>query len=219
MLSSDPKRLRFLGIDVRPRWRRRTMVVLTYLVYEAAMILGGRIQGSPRGHVIEWAATFCVLIFSICGLFSPLKSFDEPRPPAAGRLWYGWKDTVVLGSLDDWAKYRYGNAFDQISEQEQHELLKTYRVGNYLMPYKGASGFDPRVPDEREMAERNLALSQSLKVVVGLLAFEAAESIWVRSSGYAFLELLVLAMTAPKAILLWNEADPREGAGLPEDAE
>jgi hypothetical protein len=211
MLSSDPKRLKSMGIDVRPRWRRRWIVVVTYLVWEAALVAGYKRVDFPSEQVIDWVATACVMYFSIFGIFSPLKSFDEQRTPAGGKVWHGREGKVVLGSLDDWAKYQYGNPFDQITEEEQHELLRTYRVGNYLMPYKGASGFDPQVPDERELAEQNRAIRKTLTFLIWLLIIEAAsQNHWKHPSGYMFLELAAVAVTAPKAILLWNEADPRE---------
>lgn len=37
MLTDDPKRLRFFGIDLHSRGRRRVIVALTYVVYVFAM--------------------------------------------------------------------------------------------------------------------------------------------------------------------------------------
>jgi hypothetical protein len=213
MLSSDPKHLKLFGIDLRPRWRRRVLVVITYLVYEGVMIAGYRRVAFPSEQMIDWVATACVIFLSIFGLFSPLKSFEDVRVPVGGKLFAGWKNPrmVMLGSLDDWSKYKYGNVFDEATEEQQKELLRTYRVGNYLVPFKGVSGFDARVLDERELAERNEALRKTLKFLILALIIEATnQRLWTHPAGGVFLELLAAAATAPKAIVLWSEADPRE---------
>jgi hypothetical protein len=214
MLSNDPKRFKRLGIDLRPRWLRRLAVVLTYLVYAGVSIGLHRREAFPSGEMVAWLAWIWVICFSIFGLFSPLKSFHDPSRPAGGRLFAGWKNTVMLGSLDDWAKYKFGDVFDRVTDEQQQELLQTYRVGNYLMPYKSASGFDPRVPDEREWGERNWAVDRTLRFLTFLLIVEAVETAiyetWKFPAGDAFRDLAVIAITLPKAIVLWTEADPRE---------
>jgi hypothetical protein len=37
MLAKDEKRLRWLGMDMRPRWRRRALVFLTYAAFAVAV--------------------------------------------------------------------------------------------------------------------------------------------------------------------------------------
>ncbi|MGD0682096.1 MAG: hypothetical protein ABR990_08595 [Terracidiphilus sp.] len=207
MLSSDPKRLKRLGIDLRPRWRRRVIVYLTYFIYVGVIFLAEGRNVFPSERVVDWFVSICVIFFSIFGIFSPLKSFGDVPIPAGGRL-IGKK--VMLGSLDDWAKYRYGNIFDQTSPEEQKELLRTYRVGNYLLPFKSASGFDPRVPDERELAEINAASKKALQYLLVLLLFSAVSpTIWQHQAAEIYLILAVLAATLSKAIVLCEERDPR----------
>jgi hypothetical protein len=60
----------------------------------------------------------------------PVTRFKEPGRPfpdiKAG--------AVILGSLDDRAEYQFGAKFDALAETQQKELLRAYRVGNYLFP-------------------------------------------------------------------------------------
>lgn len=223
MLSSDPKRLRFLGIDLHSRIRRRWLVVLAYLFYFFALAaIGSAFEGRqafPSEHLLLFIVSFGFLFFApLSGIKGPVKSFDDVRRPAGGKL---FGKGVILRNLDDWAKYRYGDVFDAITPEQQQKLLRVYRVGNYLLPFKSASSFDTEIPDERELAERDRASHQALRFL-GLMLICSAVIVannWNRhgNSGdltATFLEFAVTALTLPQAIILWHESDPRQDQDL-----
>jgi hypothetical protein len=126
MLATDTKRLRWLGIDMRPRWRRRTAVVVPYAVLFVTIIV---VTTDPwpahpywtlLGMVVSTAIWVAVSIFRNNGV---VKSFEDPLRASTG-------SKVFVNGLDEWARYRYDVAsFDEASDAQQTELLKRYRVG------------------------------------------------------------------------------------------
>jgi cytochrome c oxidase assembly factor CtaG len=78
MLATDPRCLKFLGLDLRPRARRRWAVALVYVAYMAVTISATH-QVFPDGRVVIWVASVAVAFFGIFGHTGPVKSFDEPQ--------------------------------------------------------------------------------------------------------------------------------------------
>jgi hypothetical protein len=214
MLATEEKKLRWMGIDFRSRWRRRAAVVLTYagffVILEVAI-------GDPRwaGHpylrlVAMGALTFLLQAISVFRNGGLVKKFALPRLGVEPKH-------MVVGSLDEWARYRYGApGFDAATDEQQKELLRTYHVGNYLVP---AKPLENCLLDERERAERDSTsrwvlgqLAWILALMTGSTAmqrrpftpFEVAALLWI---------FFILAITLPQARILWIEPDPRDAAG------
>jgi hypothetical protein len=208
-------RLRFLGIDMQARWRRRVAVAVTYAVFGIAMLFIQAGVWEAFGHPY-WAMWSLSIVIAFTGVFRDgglVKSFEVPKRAPA--------EMMVVGSLDAWARYKYGTAgFEESSAEQQEALLKSYRVGNYLMPRSRSREHRPGVPDEREAGERDRASRRTLVVLATYLAYTA-----VSYSGHSdrltkkqdvvalLLQLLVMARTLPKAMVLWEEQDPREVSG------
>lgn len=214
MLQTDEKKLRWMGIDLHALWRRRAAVLITYVVLTS--VLGGTVgEAGWSGHPYLRLATMCALTYALLALSvfrigGLVKSFENYQIGVAPKH-------VILGSLDDWARYKYGVAgFEAASAGQQEELLKSYRVGNYLLPAK--PGYDSRL-DERERAERDSTSRWALRYVSYFLAlmtgstaiqrfawspFEVAAMLWT---------FFVLTITLPQARVLWTEPDPRDAGG------
>lgn len=214
MLATEAKKLRWMGIDLHMRWRRRAAVLITYLCF---VLILGEMTGDSRwlGHpylrlVAMCALTFVLQAMSVFRNGSLVKSFEDYRKGAVGKY-------MIVGSLDEWARYRYGVAgFEEASAEQQKELLRTYRVGNYLVP---AKALDNPLLDERERAERDTTsrwvlgrVSFLLVLLTGSTAmqrtlytpFEVAALLWT---------FFILTITLPQARVLWTEPDPRDTSG------
>ena len=225
MLASETKKLRWMGIDMRPRWRRRVAVVTTYAVFQ--MLIGSVATLATNGHlfghryltlVAMVGASMCWFWLSVFRSGGVVKNFDDPAVFRGGKY-------MIVGSLDEWARYKYGaTGFEQTTKEQQTELLRTYRVGNYLVPAKLLE--DYRL-DERERAERDRITRWALNTLVFLLCImtgtTALNRIAMAPSGLSALlwNLAVLAITLPQARVLWTEPDPRndeEGAAPNEES-
>ncbi len=84
MLSNDPKRLKFLGIDLHSRTRRRWVVVLAYLAYVSAMAaIGTAAEGReafPSEHLLLFLVSFGFLLFGpLGGIRGPVKDVLDER--------------------------------------------------------------------------------------------------------------------------------------------
>lgn len=201
MLESDAKLVRWLGIDMQPRWRRRVAVVATYIALFAAIATSGE---SWWGHPFLGTAALlaAAMVFGVFGYYGPVKSFETP--PARGR--------IIVNGLDEWARYRFAApSFEEATEEQQAELLRTYRVGSYLMPAKPLLHLD-----EREERERDSAVRWSRRWV-GLFVACWAGSYACTSRTLSgmdvaalLMQLWVLIVTLPPARILWTEPDPRE---------
>lgn len=205
MLAAGDKRLRWAGVDLRSRWRRRAAVVLTYVGFAVLIALAtdDRWAGHPR--LAGLAMVVATTVWQTVSVFrgrGPVKSFEEPT------------EKVIVGGLDEWARYRYGVAcFEDASEEQKAYLLRTYRVGNYLVPGK------PWL-DERERAERDSVSRWALGQVAFYLAIYAGIVIGSRSTltpievgGYLW-SFNLMARTLPQARVLWREDDPRKNEEL-----
>ena len=216
MLATDEKRLRWWGIDMRARWRRRVAVVATYFVLFVMMVIATNNNWPSHpywtliGMVIATTSWVGVSVFRKNGV---VKSFEDPlemRGSMAGK--------VLVNGLDEWARYRYGVAsFEEASEEQQAELLKRYRVGTFAVPAKPKSEQWTGL-DEREIGERNDASRWALQRLAGLLAFYATALAVkkpispIEASGFLW-SFALLAQTLPQARVLWTEPDPRAMTG------
>jgi hypothetical protein len=199
MLRSDP-RLRWLGIDMRARWRRRAAVVVTYLAFFVA--IASTSNGGWWGHpfIAMLVLVAVVMLGGVFSSFGPVKPFEDPP------------EKVFVNGLDEWARYRYGvENFEMASPEQQAYLLSTYRVGTFVLPGK------PYL-DERELKERERAERWSRGVITTVLAVITGN--YVRHATVSGLEvaadlvtLSVLLWTLPRARVLWTERDPRDTEG------
>jgi hypothetical protein len=198
MLRTDAAKLRWMGLDMRARWRRRVAVLVTYVVFWAAFIActGGQWWGHPMvGLVI---LTLLVMGFGVFGSFGPTKQFEDPPV------------RVMVNGLDEWARYRFAaSSFEEATEMQKAELLQTYRFGSFYLPGK------PYL-DEREARERDGAVRWSVRwIATGMACLAGQYSVAPHPvAGMVvaadFVLMLVLLMTLPQARVLWMERDPRE---------
>jgi hypothetical protein len=184
-------------------------VVVTYLAFLTAI---GASDQRWWGHPMI-ATVVLISLIQFMGVFrqrGPLKSFEDPLDQRPG----AW---VIVNGLDEWARYRYAaTSFDEATAEQQEALLKSYRVGNFMVPAK-RGGRD--LLDEREMRERDGAVRWSMRwvgaVVASSAGIYAAKQHPVSGMDVAadFCAILVLVLTLPQARVLWTERDPREVSG------
>ena len=212
MLNTDETKLRWWGIDMRPRPRRRVVVCGTYFVLFMLMVFFSTNTWFRHPY---WDLLMMVGSIMVCEAISVfrgggvVKSFED-RPA----LKLGYRGKVLVKGLDEWAQHFYGVAsFEEANEEQKADLLRRYRVGTYVFPAKAK----PWTPlDEREMGERDSASRWALQRIGALLTAylvttavqrepfqqtEAAAMLWF---------FLVLVRTLPQARVLWTEHDPRE---------
>ncbi len=212
MLATTETKLRWWGIDMRPRWRRRVSVVVTYAVLILLIVLiGGWGEIHSLLAIAAAAITTGVLIaISVFRNNGLVKSFEESSINKIGKY-------VVVGSLDEWARYRYGVAdFEAANDEQQTELLSNYRVGNRLVPSKTLEDCSL---DERERQERDSICRWALNRVAFCLAcFAGVSANWKHIEPFEisafFLLFCVLATTLPQARVLWTEPAPRDLSDL-----
>jgi hypothetical protein len=214
MLASETKKLRWMDIDMRPRWRRRIAVIATYAVFAVLIVCAAAIDSEVyfnKHHVLALLALMLPtggwLFLSVFRPNGVVKSFDDAPPR---------KKYVKVGSLDEWARYRYGAAgFEQATEEQQHELLRKYRVGTFPVPAKSTSA-EYTALDERERAERDRISRWALNRVAFFLSIMAGSAMadrapWPPSDVSVYLwAFALLAWTLPQAHVLWTEPDPRD---------
>jgi hypothetical protein len=223
MLNPDPAKLRYLGIDLHSRTRRRIVVVFTWLAFVIGMsLLSYTLDTQPffLAHSIIgfYLVAFAVGLFTLASVFRDggvVKTFHL-------RVWHihGMRggEFVLLRSLDDWARYQHGARLTELPEEQQREVLRTYRVGYYVFPADKSK--TPERLDEREIAVRNQASTNALRWVT-LFCFSfagayATKTIPIRSTDVAMslLTLGIVAFNGPRSLILWNEPDPRESGDL-----
>ena len=212
------KNLRWLGIDMRPRWRRRAAVLITYM---AVIAVVAEVSDGGWGHPLV-SLTILTLAVQFIGVFSrfgPVKPFEDATTGQAQSKY------IYFSGLDALARYRYDVAnYDAATPEQQSDLLQSYHVGLHGYPRKpsqeGQVGLDERYwLDEREKHERAAAERWARRWLIIYIAMEtghylnhhakpqplevAGELLWIG----------ILAMTLPAARILWTEADPRNTPG------
>ena len=226
MLSDDPKKLRFLGIDLRSRGRRRVLVCLTYFLFLFAM--AGVQTFFDDHHVTShwWTLPggfweLAALMLVTCAFSSGIFRENGPvKPFGPHKLFKRYGDRLILETRDDLARYLHEKPLAELSLEEQAEVKRRWRPGRHLA--KDKAFFAPGLPDERELAEVGRASRTALGILCFLLMMSAGTLARYGvdlHSGAATVdccELALAAFTLPKAIILWGEADPREYA-MPED--
>lgn len=210
------KNLRWLGIDMRARWRRRVAVLVTYfaLFMVAATIKGGGCWGHPFLTMVVLG--LAVQFLGVFSYFGPVKPFED-APPGSPKSKY-----IYVHGLDDLARYRYDVAsYESATSEQQSDLLQTYHVGLRLYPRKpsqdGQSGLNEQFwLDEREKNERIEARQWALRWLITMIAVSTGQYLCRHSDPTRFevagdlYWLSTLAITLPAARILWTEADPRE---------
>ncbi len=191
------KKLRWWGIDMRPRWRRRLAVIGSYFGF------AGLLGGMPHWVrlIPEVAQSGAIILLIGMWLFvsvflrnGVVKSFEDVR------------EEPVLNQLNFAAQKRYGLVgFDAANEEQQEWLLRRYRVGKL---------------DERERGERDSAARWAWRWIAFLLVIAAIDylsnfhkTVDRLQVAAILLGFWVLAITLPQARVLWTEADPRELCG------
>jgi len=131
----------------------------------------------------------------------------------AGNIFRFWRCQQLLpvSSLEDRAILEYGTEFDRLTEEQQNDLLRRYRVGTYYLNY---------FPDERQATQEQKAHVRAYGVLTILLPLLAivywAGWRWIPEGRFragwtdgpvvlAWLVLLVLAL--PQMIRMWTEPD------------
>lgn len=87
MLRTDVTKLRWLGIDMRPRWRRRVAVVLTYAAFFVVVWIDPR-----RSYALVW-------LMAYGGVYFPMLNYALKESVSAVSRW------VVLGVACLWAAW------------------------------------------------------------------------------------------------------------------
>jgi hypothetical protein len=204
--------LRWLGIDMRSRWRRRVTVVVTYLV--SIGVAGWLSSWHGSGWITPVKALFGLLfaiefltIFREGGL---VKSFKEPPRPftvrTGGKVGLRWGRFLVRSS----ARFRF------TTPEKQQGMLRRL---DESFPYTIQPDESPNAPDEREKSVADIASRRTLQFLSVILGYNAVSAgmqakSWTASEVVAMmLSYLVIARTGPQARVLWSEPDPRDAAG------
>lgn len=226
MLSDDPKKLRFFGIDLRSRARRRALVFFTYFLFVFAMACVQTFFDYHRVTSRWWTLPggfreLATMVVLTCAFSSGIFRENGPvKPFGLHKLFARYGDRLILETRDDLARYLYEKPLADLSLEQQAEVKRRWRAGKYLA--KDKPFFAPGLPDERELAEAGRAFRTALGILCFLLMVSAinlasrtanlhSDALMVEG-----LELALAAYTLPKAIILWSEADPWEYA-VPED--
>jgi hypothetical protein len=206
------KNLRWLGIDMRSRGRRRVAVVVTYLVSicTAGWLLSWR--GSPpvTPVVALFGLFFAIEFLTIFREGGLVKGFQEPPPPftvgASGKLWLRWARFLVGRT----AKFRVATPDKQDAMLERMEQS---------FPYTIHPNMPADAPDEREKGEADMASRRTLQFLSVVLLYNAVSAgmqgkNWTPPEVVSMmLSYLVIARTGPRARILWREPDPRDTGG------
>jgi hypothetical protein len=212
MLATQTNQIRWIGIDMRARWRRCLAVIATYLAFFTATLWMTQWHGD--GWLTPVKALFGLLVaMELITVFRQgglVKSFDVPpsslleRP--GGKIALRWGRFLLRSSSE----------FKRMPPEKQQEKMRSF---DQSFPYVVAEDDSPNAPDERERAQRDLASSRTLQFLSVILASGAVNAgiqskSWMPVDQVALLlSYLVIARTGPKARILWSEPDPRDTAG------
>jgi hypothetical protein len=188
---------------------------------KAGWILRGALKRRTRRYRRREVVTLCLLM--LLGLISSLgadhhsfRSFAYTVSLALIAVGPGRglrPERLVVKSLDDRAQVRHGVNFDQLSDAEQKEILRSYRVWGYIV--------DTELnPDERQMALRLHANDVAFRFLrKALPCFAAAYWMvyfWVPAgelrdaltdSPVLIMWLVVFVVILPTIIVRWTEPD------------
>jgi hypothetical protein len=209
----------WLGIDMRPLWRRRVAVVISYVFFIAAT--GGILAIDQSWGHSAWVSIVLLGLAWQLGVFSfwgPLKRFQLPTPS-------NLPGHVFVNGLDDLACYRYGVAnYEAANETQKSDLLQTYHVGLRTYPrkpeqagqavYGAVRSLNDRERDQ--LLEAMLWARRMLFSVVPVLLLPYFEKDFVPERlaiVTTLIWLLIWITTGPAARILCTEADPRRADG------
>ena len=206
--------MKWMGIDLRARWKRRVAVVTTSIAY--FVFVGWASELKLPYHAAAWVILAGYLWL---GFFSVLAGIDWARAK-----WISSGD-VILNSIDDWSLYMFGENFASLSEADKNFLLPRYRTGTHYLSARLSR--DPALrdsaagwPDEREKREYEKAMIRTARWL-SIFAMCAAGGYSVARNPIDGMEItasIILFVSAmqlgPRAILLWETPDPREDGEL-----
>lgn len=216
-------KLRYLAIDLHSRRRRRILVVCSWAAFISGMAALETLLDNERfsvghPHLSLWATFAYVCFFYYISIFrdgGAVRPFHFRTLPLAG-----FKGRVViLRCLDDWARYSYGAALDDLPKEQQQDVLRRYRVGCYYFPADKSRS--PERLDERETVVRDRASASTLRWV-GVISVICA----VNLTGHNFAHLqpadiitnlfdvVFMVVAGPATAILWAEPDPRDSGEL-----
>jgi hypothetical protein len=211
MLSTQENRIRWMGIDMRPGWRRRTAVIVTYVTSLAAALWLSSWQGDEWLTPVKslFGLLFAIEFVTVFREGGLVKTFQDPQLTlgAAGKSWgLRWGKFLMRSS----SKYKYA------TPEKQQEMLRRLEQG---FPYTIQPDQSGDAPDERERVERDIASRRTLQFLSAILIYNAVNTGMQGKSWTAvqvvsaMLTYLVIARTGPKARILWIEPDPRDTPG------
>ncbi len=174
------------------KWRRRQVVWFYVFMF---LIVTFQVGNDHHGRRHFWITINPIVIFW-----------------GVGAQWFRAQQRVVK-NLDDRAQVSHGVNFDQLTEAEQKEILRKYRIGRYVLDVEGVS-------DERQEAFRLQAKDQAYRFLRAALPWFVAVYwalyLWVPAGDWRdmFMDapivvswLAVFVVTLPSAIEMWTEPD------------
>ncbi len=193
------------------RWRRRQVVGFYFTMLMFLLCTAGNDHHTRRGL---WWAVYGVII-------------------SMQNIWM-WRrgEPLIARSLDDWAQIAHGANFDELSEAEQKEILRRYRVFAAVMDL----GTRDETLDERQRALRLHAAQSAFRflqrVLPWFVAVYWALYLWVPSGDWRDMLtdspvliswFVVFVVSLPQVIVMWTEPDgigearavPTDGAIAP----
>lgn len=207
----DRKPLRWCGIDMRARGRRRVAVAGTYVAAFLTSAWIERWQGHGWWTPVKalFALMLAIEFLSVFREGLLVRSFeDRPRPRVEqpfGRTMLRWAQALVRSRL-------VSRRFQSLTPEAQEAALQ--RVEDYFFSIQPQD-----VPDERELEEQNLASRRTLNFLAVILVYVAFNTAMngmrprVIDEVSLLVSFLVIARTGPKAVMLWRAPDPREVSG------
>jgi hypothetical protein len=207
MLATQQNKIRWMGIDMRPRWRRRITIAATYLALVSAAGWLAEWQGHGWLTPVKalfgvYFATELLTIFRDGGL---VKTFEVLPKPLQGMT---LSEILVNLLTDKWKVTR------------KKHLPPTMQANlEQILVDSATKDLSPEAPDERECVQRDQASRLTLRMLSVILAYSAMNAgingkNWNPPTEVAFiLSYLVIARTGAQARILWSEPDPREAPG------
>jgi|SRR5579871_4007669 len=100
MLSLDEKKLRWLGMDMRPRWRRRVTVVLTYAFYAQGISWCEAWKGYGWMTPVKamWVLSLAVVFLGVFREGRLVKSFEDAPRRRVERFGLWWAKYLTRSS-------------------------------------------------------------------------------------------------------------------------
>jgi hypothetical protein len=206
--------MKWMGIDLRARWKRRVAVVATSVAY--FIFIGWASELKLPHHAESWLILAGYLWL---GFFSVLAGIDWARAK-----WITSGD-VIVNNIDDWSLYMFGKNFASLSEADKNFLLPRYRTGTHYLSARFSR--DPAIrssaagwSDEREKYEYQKAVFRTVRWLSRFAMVSAGGYAVARNpiDGMEIAASIIFFVSAmqlgPRAILLWETPDPRDDGEL-----